>query len=131
MRSKNNNEKNKKKSNFALVIIAALAIVAAIATVFFLNKKLDNKDKDFSYTELLNCINNETVEKIEMKEGSDTAKVKIVNEEKEKQVLIPSTDSFVELVQEKVNNGSKIESSELAGAAIKAVGAEIRPGISY
>ena len=50
-----------------------------------------------------------TVEKIEMTEGSDTAKIKLINEEEEKNVLIPSVDSFIELVQEKVNNGSKIE----------------------
>ena len=40
---------------------------------------------------------------------SDIFKIKLVNEDEEKTVLIPSTDSFIDLVQEKVNSGVKIE----------------------
>ena len=108
MKSKNNNDKKGKK-NLALVIFTALLIVGVITAVFIVNKQSDKKNNDYAYTQLLNSINEGTVEKIEMKENSETAKIKLVNEDKEKEVLIPSVDSFIELVQEKVNNGSKIE----------------------
>ena len=108
MKSKNNNDKGNKKSVvYALLII--LLISGTIAAIFFVNKKSNKEDKNYAYTELLNSINEGTVEKIEMKENSDTAKIKLVNEDKEKEVLIPSVDSFIELVQDKVNNGSKIQ----------------------
>ena len=108
MKSKNNNDKNSKK-NLVLVIFTALLIVGVITAIFVVNKQSDKKNNDYAYTQLLNSINEGTVEKIEMKENSETAKIKLVNEDKEKEVLIPSVDSFIELVQEKVNNGSKIE----------------------
>ena len=108
MKHKDNNEK-KQNNSWAYIIIITLIIACIGGTIFFINKKNGKDDKDYSYTELLNSINEGNVEKIEMKENSETAKVKLVNEEKEKEVLIPSVDSFIELVQEKVNNGSKIE----------------------
>lgn len=109
MKQKKDNEKNSKKSSIALSVFAILIIISIIGAVFFINKKSDKDNKDYSYTQLLNSINEGTVEKIEMKENSETAKIKLANEDKEKEVLIPSVDSFIELVQEKVNNGSKIE----------------------
>ena len=109
MRSKNNDNKNNKKQNITIGISVILVIVAVIGIVFFMKFYKNNENKDLAYTELLNSINAGTVEKIEMTEGSDTAKIKLVNEEEEKNVLIPSVDSFIELVQDKVNNGSHIE----------------------
>ena len=108
MKSKNNNDKSNRKS-FMLIMLTALLIAGVITAVFIINKQTDNKNKNYAYTQLLNDINNGNVEKIEMKENSETAKIKLVNEEKEKEVLIPSVDSFIDLVQEKVNNGIKIE----------------------
>ena len=82
--------------------------MAFIGAFLFINNSKEKEDKYFSYTQLLTSINESTVEKIEMTEGSDIAKVKLKNEEKEKRVLIPSTDSFIDLVQDKTNNGSNI-----------------------
>ena len=108
MGSKNND--NNKKSNVAIVIVAIITILLAVGGVFlFMNYNKNKENKDFAYTQLITSINEGTVEKIEMTEGSDTAKVKLVNEEKEKSVLIPSVDSFINMVQEKVNSGSNIE----------------------
>ncbi|MBR2786001.1 MAG: ATP-dependent zinc metalloprotease FtsH [Clostridia bacterium] len=106
MESKNNNNK---KSNIVLIIVAILLTIAAVVGIFFfVNRNKNNEDKDFSYTQLLTSIDEGTVEKIEMTQGSNTAKVKLTNEEEEKNVLIPSIDSFSELVQDKTNNGVKI-----------------------
>ena len=108
MGSKNND--NNKKSNVAIVIVAIITILLLVGGVFlFMSYNKNKEDKDFAYTQLITSINEGTVEKIEMTEGSDTAKVKLVNEEKEKSVLIPSVDSFINMVQEKVNSGSNIE----------------------
>jgi len=108
MGSKNND--NNKKSNVAIVIVAIITILLLVGGVFlFMSYNKNKEDKDFAYTQLITSINEGTVEKIEMTEGSDTAKVKLVNEEKEKSVLIPSVDSFMDMVQEKVNSGSNIE----------------------
>ena len=109
MGAKNKNEKNNKKTNKTLIIFSILVIIAIAISAVFIYKKVNKKDDNYAYTQLLNSINEGTVEKIEMKENSETAKIKLINEEKEKEVLIPSVDSFIELVQEKVNNGSKIE----------------------
>ncbi|MCR5145847.1 MAG: ATP-dependent zinc metalloprotease FtsH [Clostridia bacterium] len=102
-----NNEGNKKSSNAIYIAIGIILCLAAIGIFVFMNIK-KNENKDFAYTELLTSINEGTVEKIEMTEGSNTAKVKLVNEEKEKSVLIPSVDSFIELVQNKSENGKTI-----------------------
>ena len=105
----NENNKNKGKQTLTLIISTILIIIAAVGIFIYFNKESKNKEKDFAYTQLITNINEGTVEKIELTEGTDTAKIKLVNEEKEKEVLIPSMDSFIELVQEKVNNGSNIE----------------------
>jgi len=109
MSLKNNEDKNNKKQNIwgYIIVIVLFLIITGIFIFGSLNNK--NEDKDFSYTQLLVSINESAVEKIEMVEGSDVAKIKLVNEDEEKTVLIPSTDSFIDLVQEKVNSGVKIE----------------------
>ena len=102
---------NNKKSNIVTGIIALIVIVAVTVAgiLFIMNYNKKNEDKNFSYTQLLTSIDDGTVEKIEMTEGSDTAKVKLLNDDTEKKVLIPSVDSFIDLVQDKTNNGTKIE----------------------
>ena len=109
MKQKGNDNKDNKKQNIAIGISVILVIIAVVGIILFMKYYKKTEDKDFAYTQLLTSINEGTVEKIEMTEGSDTAKIKLVNEEEEKNVLIPSVDSFIELVQEKVNNGSNIE----------------------
>ena len=106
---KSDDDKNKKKQSITVIITVILVILTIASVVLLLNYNKKNEDKNFAYTQLLNSINDGTVEKVEMTEGSHIAKIKLINEEKEKNVLIPSTDSFIDLVQEKVNNGSNIE----------------------
>ena len=78
MSLKNNDDKNKKKQSITLVLTVILVILA-VASIFLLlsyNKK--NEEKNFAYTQLLNSINDGTVEKIEMTEGSNIAKIKLI-----------------------------------------------------
>ena len=103
------NNDNNKKSNLGLIVAATLLIILTVVGVlFFINFNKENEDKNMPYTELLTKINEGSVEKIEMTEGSETAKVKLINEDEEKKVLIPSVDSFIDLVQNKSDSGIKI-----------------------
>ena len=101
-------DKDKKKkilnillNTFLILLIIALTAVA----IFFIykNQKENNSEENvLTYTELLNEINNGTVEKIEMTVGSTTLKVKIKDVEKEKTSIIPSTQVFIETIQPKL-----------------------------
>ena len=106
----NNGENNKSnKKNIVLYVMVLLFFLAVVSVFLFMNSNKQKDNKEFSYTQLLNCINDGSVEKIEMTEGSNIAKIKLVNEEEKKSVLIPSVDSFVELVQNKIDNGAQME----------------------
>jgi len=101
--------KDKKKNNFAIYLaIEILLIVIVILAMIVINSK-GNKSEDnkISYTELIKSIEEGTVEKIEMTVGSTSIKVKLKDEEENKEAIIPSTQAFIELVQENVKEGNK------------------------
>lgn len=104
----NNQEKNKKKDGiyYTIFSIVVLVCIVLIGMAFF-NKKDD--ENEISYTDLITKINENAIEKIEMTVGSTSIKVKIKNEEKEKSAIVPSTQAFIELVQNKVQEGNSIE----------------------
>ena len=101
-----NNDTNKNKQYLILGLILVLILIALILVYFILTNKTQENDKELAYTELIQEINDGNVEKIEMTVGSTTVKVKLKNVEKEKTVIIPSTQAFVELIQEKVEQGN-------------------------
>ena len=105
----NGNDNNGKKLNMSLIIAILLVILTMVGIFLFTNYNKKNEEKNIAYTQLLTDINEGRVEKIEMTDGSDTAKVKLVGKDEESKVLIPSTDSFIEYVQDKINTGSNIE----------------------
>ncbi len=104
-------EKNKNKLYYTILcIVAVICISAVIGVILFINNKDENKEEaELAYTELIKKIDNKEVEKIEMSVGSTTAKVKLKNVEKEKTTIVPSTQAFIELIQEQVKNGNEIE----------------------
>lgn len=115
MAKHNQENKNKKKNkqlllNIALTL-AILAMVAAfVVSYFYVENK--NKTNEVAYTELLKQIDYEEVAKIEMTDGSKTAKVVYKGEdekEAKKFVSIPDTEAFTELVHNKVAEGNDIE----------------------
>ena len=109
--SKNN--KNKKKQNqpvglwIALVVI--FIILIAVLGIFLMENKEKEDQKILAYTDLIKELSYGNVEKIEMKTGSTTIKVKMKNVEEEKTTIVPNTESFIELVQTKVAEGNEIE----------------------
>ena len=95
-----------------LVLLIILCLAAAAAIYYFSNK--DTSEKELAYTELITSINEGKVEKIKMTAGSATITVTLAGEEEEKDrektVLVPSIQAFMEWVQEKVDKeGKEIE----------------------
>ena len=105
-----NKNKSSKKILIGIVIFLSIAIIAGVAAYLIMNK--DNKEKDdktLAYTDLIKEISYGNVEKVEMTVGSTNVKVKIKNEEEEKSAIVPDTESFVSLIQDKVAEGNEIE----------------------
>ena len=104
------NNENKKNDKIYYTIFTVILLISAIVITFALVNKNEKEDsKELSYTELINKIDENAVEKIEMTVGSTSIKVKLKNQEEEKKAIVPSTQAFIELVQEKVQAGNVID----------------------
>ena len=104
------NNENKKNDKIYYTIFTVILLISAIVITFALANKNEKEDsKELSYTELINKIDENAVEKIEMTVGSTSIKVKLKNQEEEKKTIVPSTQAFIELVQEKVQAGNVID----------------------
>ena len=101
--------KDKNKLYYSILAIISIALVIIGVLVFNNQNATDKEDLDLAYTELIKKIDNKEVEKIEMTVGSTSVKVKLKGVEEEKQAIVPSTQAFIELVQEQVKNGNEIE----------------------
>ncbi len=118
--SKDNKKDKKKTTQYILTIaltILLLALIFLASWILYKNKdKKDSNENILAYTELVKEIQNRNVEKIEMTVGSTTLKVTLKNEinsneenpqnnndenkdKKEKTVIVPSTQVFMELIQ--------------------------------
>ena len=107
----NNKEKNKKINQkiYFLIGVLVIIIVAVVFGIFIMNNKLKKEENELAYTELIKELSYGNVEKIEMKTGSTTIKVKMKNEEEDKTTIVPNVESFIGLVQAKVAEGNEIE----------------------
>ena len=96
-------DKNEKKDKIYYIIFGVIVCIALTIIAFaMLTQKPDEENpKEISYTELIT--------KIEMTVGSTAIKVKLKNEEEEKNAIVPSTQAFIELVQQKVQEGNVID----------------------
>ena len=109
MDKRDNNKGNKKNNLYLLIILIGILLLALLTFALYkVNETAEDKDKNMAYTDLIKEIDDETVESIEMTVGSTTAKVKLKSEDEEKRVIIPSTQAFIELIQEKVESGTEI-----------------------
>ncbi len=110
MDEQNNNEKGKNKYMLYYIIIAVVLLIAiTVLTVILINQNKEKDENVIAYTDLIKQVDEGNVEKVEMKVGSTTVKVKLNGEEKEKTSIVPSTQAFVELIQEKKLAGNTIE----------------------
>lgn len=75
-------------------------------TIFMISMLNTNVTKEMSYSEFMQKINEDSVEKVEITNDRLTANVKLKNEENSVRVVnIPSTTTFMEDVGEKLNEG--------------------------
>ena len=131
-----NNKKN--KTGILSLVLTILMLVAVIFAIYMLQNKDKNNEKTLSYTDLQKQLENENIEKIEMTTGSTSVKVTLkqeIDENKEivkdgvkydkdkkdekgkpevdekliKTAIIPSTQTFMELIQEQVSKDNKFE----------------------
>ena len=114
---KQNNEKKPKDKGelrtYALTIGLILCLIASIA-VYYFSSKAGSEERELPFTELIGMINEDKIEKIEMTSGSSSVTVTLKGEgeetEREKTVLVPSIQAFMEWIQEKVDKeGKQIE----------------------
>ena len=108
----NKPEENKDKLNKILIGILIATLIVAIGAIgyfLFFYEKGDTKDTKLAYTDLIKQVADGKIEKIEMTVGSTSVKVKQKNVEEEKTSIVPNTQAFIELIQEKVAEGNNIE----------------------
>ena len=105
-------ENNKKKENKKLWIYSAIFVILIVilaGLILFYMKDTNKKDENtLAYTDLIKELSYGNIEKIEMTVGSTSVKVKQKNVEEEKKAIVPNTESFIGLVQEKVAEGNEI-----------------------
>ena len=111
---KNDNEKKPNKALRILFNIVSTIIIVALAslTVFLVYKDQEKKNSEeykIAYTDLVKEIEEGKVEKIELTVGSTNLKVKLKDVEKEKTAIVPSVQVFMELMQEKAQQGNEIK----------------------
>lgn len=107
--NKNKNGKNNKKLLISAMILVAIVIILAGIAVYFVANKSGKDDKTLAYTDLIKEMSYGNIEKIEMTVGSTSVKVKMKNAEEEKKSIVPNTEAFIKLIQEKVAEGNEIE----------------------
>ena len=123
--NKNKDNKNDKKIFIGLIILLVILIIATIGTAIYLKQNDNKEEKELAYTELIKEISYGNIEKVEMTVGSTTVKVKIKNEEKEKTTIVPNTEAFMDLIQQKVAEGNEIELIQKPRSAIAQIGSVI------
>ena len=107
-----NKKRGEKKSN--TIWISAISVIVLIMLIaggiyLFLKDKDKEDENILAYTDLIKEISYGNIEKVEMTVGSTTIKVKQKDVEKEKTTIVPNTESFMELIQQKVSEGNEIE----------------------
>lgn len=107
----NNKENNKKNNKYMIagLIVSIIVIILAGITAYLMLSKSKTDDNKIPYTDLIKQITDGEIEKIEMTVGSTSLKVKVKGIEEEKTSIVPNTQAFIELVQEKVAEGNNIE----------------------
>ncbi|MBQ2938350.1 MAG: ATP-dependent zinc metalloprotease FtsH [Clostridia bacterium] len=90
------------------VLVIIIVVLAGIA-IYYISKNQNKDDKTLAYTDLIKEMSYGNIEKIEMSVGSTSVKVKMKDVEEEKKSIVPNTEAFIELVQQKVSEGNDIE----------------------
>ncbi len=111
--SRKEREKNEKRKKLLLgtLIIILIAILATLVIYSFVKQDKDEgklKENEIGYTDLIKQIDDGNIEKVKMTVGSTSVKVTLKGEDKPKNCIVPNTQAFIELIQEKVQEGNDI-----------------------
>ena len=106
---KKKNSKDNKKILISSIALLALVVIMAGVAIYYMSKNQNKDDKTLAYTDLIKEMSYGNIEKIEMTVGSTSVKVKQKNVEEEKKSIVPNTQAFIELIQQKVAEGNNIE----------------------
>ena len=111
--SRKEREKKEKRKKLLLgtLIIILIAILATIVIYSFVKQDKDEgklKENEIGYTDLIKQIDDGNIEKVKMTVGSTSVKVTLKGEDKPKNCIVPNTQAFIELIQEKVQEGNDI-----------------------
>ena len=104
----NNKQKQNKPLIICLVIILTITLIVSVIIINKLQKDKED-ERELPYTELIKEITSGNIEKVEMTTGSTSVKVKLRKDDEEKKTLIPNTQTFMDLIQQKVAEGNEIE----------------------
>ena len=119
--NKNNDKKNNKELLISAIVLIALILVLSGVAAYFIITSKNKDDKTLAYTDLIKEISYGNIEKIEMTVGSTSIKVKVKDVKKEKESIVPNTEAFIELVQQKVTEGNEIELIQKPESIIKQI----------
>ncbi len=116
----NKKENNKKNNKYMVlgIVVTVIAIVLAMVTAYFMLSNTKNEENKLAYTDLIKKMSDGEIEEIEMTVGSTALKVKVKGEEEKKTSIVPNTQAFIELVQEKVSEGNEIKLNQKAQPAV-------------
>ena len=79
-KAKNDEKSNVKQNILITILILILVALIGISAYFMTNNKAKEDEKTLAYTDLIKEMSYGNIEKVEMKTGSTTVKVKVKNE---------------------------------------------------
>ncbi len=80
-------------------------LIIGVVLIVLISSIMDNSNSKMTYSELIENIEDKKVESIEISANGETASVMLTTEKNEKQVNIPSLDSFMTYCQDYVKAG--------------------------
>lgn len=116
----NKKENNKKNNKYMIIgiVVTAIVIILAMLTAYFMLSNTKSEENKLAYTDLIKKMSDGEIEEIEMTVGSTSLKVKVKGEEEKKTSIVPNTQAFIELVQEKVAEGNEIKLNQKPQPAV-------------
>ena len=125
-----NKDKKKKKNKKGKVLLTILVIAALIAgivygVISYNNSKKEKEEKTLAYTKLVTDMQEDKVEKIEMKAKSETVKIKLKDDDKEYEAIVPENEAFIEYVQDQIKEGKTIELIQKEESPFLSIGSKL------
>ena len=83
----------------------AMWLIIGVIVIVLLSSIMENSSSKMTYSELVTSISNKEVESIKISSSGSSATVKMKNDKSEKEVNIPSLDSFMSYTEEYLKTG--------------------------